>query len=211
MKNEKLRNRLTNLRLILSGIIILILVFPFSMININFKKYLVDNIVIVDLKMMIIGVLFVISSFTDFLDGHLARKYNNVSDYGKLMDPIADKVLVITALIILVELGKIPSWIPIIIVLREFIVSGYRLVAVEKGGNVIAANIWGKIKTVTQMFAIILDFVDNNAFGSFIYKNLNGYNLYLNFIASALMIMSVIATIFSGWNYIKGGRDLLKD
>ena len=80
-----------------------------------------------------------------------------VTTFGKFLDPLADKILVLSALVMLVEFGKIPAWIPIIVLAREFLVSGYRLVAVEKGGKVIAASVWGKLKTVTQMIAIILD------------------------------------------------------
>ena len=108
----------------------------------------------------IMNIIFIIASITDKLDGYIARSRNQVTTIGKFLDPLADKILVLSALIILVEYGKIPSWIPIIVLAREFIVSGYRLIAVEKGGKVISASIWGKIKTVTQMFAIILAFLD---------------------------------------------------
>lgn len=87
----------------------------------------------------------------------------------------------------------------------------YRLVAVEKGGKVIAASIWGKLKTVTQMLAIILAFIDLNAFATCFKGTLSGYSFIINLIVTILMIISVIATIFSGWNYIKDGKDLLKD
>ena len=114
-------------------------------------------------------------------------------------------------MLILVGFNKLPAWIPIIVLSREFVVSGYRLIAVEKGGKVIAANIWGKLKTVTQMIAIILSFIDINAFCDFMSKNLTGYNLVINILASSFMLISVIATIFSGWSYIKGGKELLKN
>ena len=161
--------------------------------------------------MIILDLIFIIASITDHLDGHIARKTNQVTTFGKFLDPIADKVLVITAMIILVELGKLPAWIPSIVVFREFIVSGYRLIAVQKGGKVIAANIWGKIKTVTQMIAIIFAFIDNNAFGTVFKGQLTGLPLVINIITTVMMIVSSIATIFSGWNYIKDGKDLLKD
>ena len=162
-------------------------------------------------SMIILDLIFIIASITDHLDGHIARKTNQVTTFGKFLDPIADKVLVITAMIILVELGKLPAWIPSIVVFREFIVSGYRLIAVQKGGKVIAANIWGKIKTVTQMIAIIFAFIDNNAFGTVFKGQLTGLPLVINIITTVMMIVSSIATIFSGWNYIKDGKDLLKD
>ena len=96
-----------------------------------------------------------------------------LTDTGKMLDAIADKILVLTAMILLVELGKIPAWIPIIVLVREFLVSGYRLVAVEKGGKVIAASIWGKLKTVTQMIAIILIFIDKFNFCDFLRATTN--------------------------------------
>ena len=161
----------------------------------------------------VLNIIFIIASLTDKLDGSIARKYNLVTDFGKFLDPIADKILVLSALVMLVEFGKIPAWIPIIVLSREFLVSGYRLVAAQSSGRVIAANIWGKVKTVTQMLAIILIFIDGYNFFDFIQKHseMNIFGLILNVVTSILMLISVIATIFSGWNYLKGGKDLLKD
>jgi len=109
--------------------------------------------------------LFVIASFTDFLDGYIARKNNIVTNFGKFMDPLADKLLVGAALISFVELGNLPAWIVIVIISREFIISGFRLVASDNG-VVIAASYWGKFKTVSQMIMIILLILDfqNNIF-----------------------------------------------
>ncbi len=171
------------------------------------------------------NIIFVIASITDKLDGTLARKWNQVTTFGKFLDPIADKILVLAALIILVEYSKIPSWIPIIILIREFMVSGYRLIAVEKGGKVIPASIWGKIKTVTQMLAIICCFADRFNFGNFIFRvsskqqmlessvgiYMTNLQFGINILSTSLLIICVLATIFSGWNYLKGGKDLLKD
>lgn len=161
----------------------------------------------------VLDIIFIIASLTDKFDGAIARKYNLVTDFGKFLDPIADKILVLSALVMLVEFGKIPAWIPIIVLAREFLVSGYRLVAAQSSGKVIAANIWGKLKTVTQMIAIILIFIDSYNFFDFIQKHgeMNIFGLVLNVVTSVLMFISVIATIFSGWNYLKGGKDLLKD
>lgn len=103
--------------------------------------------------------LFIAASMTDFLDGYLARKNNQVTNFGKFMDPLADKLLVCSALICLVELRTLPAWIVIIIIAREFIISGFRLVASDNG-IVIAASYWGKFKTVSQMVMIILLIVD---------------------------------------------------
>jgi len=151
----------------------------------------------------IMNVIFIIASITDKLDGYIARSRNQVTTFGKFLDPLADKILVISALVILVEYTKIPSWIPIIVLAREFIVSGYRLIAVEKGGKVIAASMWGKLKTVTQMVAIICCFLDPFKFGQFASP--------INILATVMLVISVIATIFSGIDYMKNGKDLLKD
>ena len=173
----------------------------------------------------IMNIIFIIASITDKLDGYIARSRNEVTTFGKFLDPLADKILVLSALVILVEYGKIPSWIPIIVLAREFIVSGYRLIAVEKGGNVIAASIWGKLKTVTQMIAIIFCFLDKFAFGQFIFRvsneasvMTNSASIYMttgqfviNIISTVMLVISVIATIFSGADYLKNGKDLLKD
>ncbi len=103
--------------------------------------------------------IFIVASLTDLLDGKIARKYNLVTNFGKFMDPLADKLLVCSALICLIELEQIPSWMVIIIVSREFIISGFRLVAAEQG-IVIAASYWGKWKTTFQMIAVILMIVN---------------------------------------------------
>lgn len=195
-----LPNKLTVFRIILVPIMVII---PFFNIQGEFLG--------IPITMWLINLIFIIASITDKLDGTIARKTNQITTFGKFLDPIADKILVIAAMTMLVEMAKLPAWIPIIVITREFIVSGYRLVAVEKGGKVIAASIWGKLKTVTQMLAIILAFVDVNAFGAFFVTELSGGALYLNVLATALMFISVIATIFSGWDYVKNGKDLLKD
>ena len=99
--------------------------------------------------------IFVVASITDWFDGHLARKNNLVTNFGKFMDPLADKLLVCSALICMIELDRLPAWFVIIIIAREFIISGFRLIAAENG-VVIAANYWGKFKTASQMIMIIL-------------------------------------------------------
>ncbi len=103
--------------------------------------------------------VFIVASLTDFLDGQISRRCHLVTNFGKFMDPLADKVLVCSALISLTELGQLPAWITIIIVAREFIISGFRLVAAEQG-IVIAASYWGKFKTTFQMISIILLIID---------------------------------------------------
>lgn len=157
---------------------------------------------------LVILVIFLVASFTDYLDGHIARKRNIVTNFGKFLDPIADKLLVLTALVMLVESDIIPSWIPIIIAAREFMVSAIRmLVATE--GKVIAASKLGKIKTVTQMVAISLAFLDTNSFMSFINGGLTSYELVLNVLMSIGMILAVIATIWSGVDYFMKSKDVV--
>ncbi len=179
----------------------------------------------IPLFLWIMNIVFIIASITDKLDGYIARSRNQVTTFGKFLDPLADKILVLSALVMLVEFGKIPAWIPVIVLSREFIVSGYRLLAVEKGGKVIAASIWGKLKTVTQMIAIILIFVDKYNFFDFVRSTTNevqalssSFQIYmsqgdiiLNIITSIIMLISVIATIVSGYDYLKNGKDLFKE
>ena len=100
-------------------------------------------------------IVFILASLTDFLDGHIARKYNLVTNFGKFMDPLADKLLVCSALICMIELRQLPAWMVIIIISREFIISGFRLVASDNG-VVIAASYWGKFKTTFQMIGVVL-------------------------------------------------------
>ncbi len=152
--------------------------------------------------------IFLIASFTDYLDGHIARKNNLVTNFGKFLDPIADKLLVLTALIMFVEAGKLPAWIPVVIAAREFMVSGIRMLAAGEG-NVIAASMLGKIKTVSQMIAISLAFVDNNPFMAFTSKCLCIPELVLNILMSVAMLVSVIATIWSGIDYFEKSKDIV--
>ena len=194
-----LANKLTLFRIILVPIIIIIPLF-----NIQGSLWGIP------LTYLIIDVIFIIASLTDKLDGHIARTRNQITTFGKFLDPIADKILVIVAMLILVEAGRIPAWIPAIVVIREFIVSGYRLVAVEKNGKVIAASIWGKIKTCTQMLGIVLAFIDVNSFGAIFSGNLTGGAFVLNLFTTTLLSISVIATVFSGVNYLKGCKELFK-
>ena len=165
----------------------------------------------VAIPMIIMDVIFIIASITDKLDGYIARSRNQVTTFGKFLDPLADKILVLAAMVILVEKSLLPAWIPTIVLAREFIVSGFRLIAVEKGGLVIAASIWGKLKTVTQMIALIFAFVDVGGFFKFVSGNLTGVVLVINIIASVMMAISVVATVFSGWDYLAKGKDLFKE
>lgn len=196
-----LPNKLTILRILLVPVMVIL-----SFFNIP------GNVFWIPMTMFLIDVVFIIASITDKLDGYLARKNNQVTDFGKFLDPIADKIVVIAAMLILVEMQHLPAWIPIIVVFREFVVSGYRLIAANNKGKVIAANKWGKLKTATQMFAISLMFIDNYAYFDCLRSGTitNGWFMALNIAASVLMTFSVVATIFSGYEYLKGGKDLIK-
>ncbi len=141
-------------------------------------------------------IVFIIASLTDTADGYIARRYNYVSTFGKFMDPLADKLLVCSALICLVDLGRIESWIVIIIIAREFIISGFRLIAVEKG-VVIAANYWGKFKTVFQMLMVIL-----------MVANFGGV---FNAIAQVLKWIALALTVISLVTYLMQNKQVLHD
>ncbi len=209
-----LANKLTIFRIILVPIMVII---PFLGIQ--------GDIFGISITYLIVDLIFIIASITDKLDGYIARSRNQVTTFGKFLDPLADKILVLAAMIMLVDMDKIPAWIPIIVLAREFIVSGYRLIAVEKGGKVIAASIWGKLKTVTQMISIILIFIDKYNFFDFARATTDAkaalessYMIYMNqgsiifnAITSIFLLISVIATIFSGYEYLKEGKDLFKD
>lgn len=196
-----LPNKLTVMRILLVFVILIV-----SFLNIPGEVFGIS------LKFLIIEIIFIIASITDHYDGYLARKNNQITTFGKFLDPIADKILIVTTMLLLTERGTLPAWIPIITIFREFLVSGYRLVEAKEGGNVVAANIWGKIKTVTQMIAIMLMLIDSNKFFAFTTAtNLPMPLMILNILGSIMMLISVIATIFSGYTYLKNGKDLFKD
>lgn len=194
-----LANKLTIFRIILVPIMVII-----PLLNIQ------GDFLGIPFTYLIINFIFIIASITDKLDGYIARSRNQVTNFGKFADPLADKILVLSAMLLLVEIGKLPACIPIIILAREFIVSGYRLIAVEQGGTVIAASVYGKIKTVTQIIAIIIAFIDVNNFAECFKGNLTGLPLIINILQTAMMIICTVATILSGADYLKNGKEILK-
>lgn len=139
--------------------------------------------------------IFVIASLTDLLDGKIARKYNLVTNFGKFMDPLADKLLVCSAMICLVEMGKIPSWIVIIIISREFIISGFRLIASDNG-RVLAASYWGKFKTTFQMVMVCLMIANIEA---------------IQLVTDICMWIALALTVISLVDYIVKNKDVMKD
>ncbi len=141
--------------------------------------------------------IFIVASITDFLDGKIARKYNLVTNFGKFMDPLADKLLVCSALICLIQLELIPAWVVIIIIAREFIISGFRLIASDNG-VVIAASYWGKFKTAFQMLTVIV-------------LILNIPNKVFIILGTVLIYVSLALTVISLIDYIAKNKDVLKD
>lgn len=176
-----LPNKLTIMRIILIPFFVFFLLAPYFP---AYGKYIATAI-------------FIVASLTDLADGKIARKYNLVTNFGKFMDPLADKLLVCSALICLVETKKLAAWIVIIIIAREFIISGFRLVASDNG-VVIAASYWGKFKTTFQMLmiiALILDFE----------------NYYFGILETVLVYAALILTVVSLIDYIAKNKDVLKE
>ena len=194
-----LANKLTIFRIILVPIMVCI---PFLRIK--------EEILGIPLEYILIDIIFILASITDKLDGYIARSREQITTFGKFLDPLADKILVLAAMIMLVEMAKLPAWIPIIVLAIKFAVSGYRLIAVEKGGKVISASKWGKLKTVTQMIAIILAFIDLHSFGECFTGNLEGADFLFNMIVTMMMLIQVVATIFSGVDYLKGAKEYME-
>ena len=144
---------------------------------------------------IVANVLFILASLTDLFDGKIARTYNMVTNFGKFMDPLADKLLVCSALICLIELGQLPAWVVIVIISREFIISGFRLVAADNG-VVIAASYWGKFKTTFQMIAVILLIFDIPA---------------LRMVTNITVVIAVALTIISLVDYVAKNYRILTE
>ncbi len=185
-----LPTKLTFLRLFLSIVIIVLLIFPFYRIGIEFKTFLYNNI-LVDIRYIISGVLFIFAAYTDHLDGKFARRDNQVTDFGKFLDAIADKVLVNSVLIIFASQGFISVFIPVIIVIRDIVVDAIRMLSASKG-TVVAARVGGKIKTACLMIGISLTFIYNLPFELW---NLQVSKFFLYF--------GTIMSIVSGIEYYK--------
>lgn len=147
---------------------------------------------------LVADAIFVIASLTDLADGKIARKYNLVTNFGKFMDPLADKLLVCSAMICLVEMGRIPAWIVIVIIAREFIISGFRLVASDNG-VVIAASYWGKFKTTFQMVMVIMMIT---GFGE-ISSVFNIITLVIMYIALILTVVSLVDYLVKNWQVMQ--------
>ncbi len=173
-----LPNKLTMFRVVLIPFFVLFMLVPITSVD----------------KWIALGI-FIVASLTDLLDGKIARKYNLVTNFGKFMDPLADKLLVCSALICLVALSKIPAWIVIVIIAREFIISGFRLIASDNG-VVIAASYWGKFKTTFQMIMICLMIADIQA---------------IQIVTDVVMWIALILTVVSLVDYLVKNKDVMKD
>lgn len=178
-----LPNRITLARVCMIPIFVIFMVIDFPWGEVQFGD------VFLSVEQLIATAIFIIASTTDWIDGYYARKYNLVTNLGKFLDPLADKLLVSSAFIILVEIGLAPSWVVILIISREFAVTGLRLI-LAGGGEVVAANMLGKIKTWTQIIAIITLLLENVPFS------------YMNFpFADIMLYVAFFFTLWSGLDY----------
>lgn len=182
-------NKITICRIILSILLIVLMIFPMNRIGLDFPEFQINGKIIIDSKYIICGIIFVVASLTDFLDGHLARKYNLVTDIGKVMDAIADKILVNAVLIVLAVNGYISVVVPVVIVSRDIIVDSIKMVAGQKSGAV-GASKTGKIKTACMMSGIALLFFYNLPFSLI---NINP--------ARALIMIATVLSVISGVEY----------
>lgn len=191
-----LPNKLTVARICMAIVIIILLLFPFSLIGFEFPKYMISGVML-DLRFVIAGVLFIVASLTDFLDGHIARKYNLVTDFGKMADAIADKVLVNSSLIILATTGDIHPIVPVVMITRDSIVNSIKMVAGNKG-QVVAAIKSGKWKTACTMVGIALVYFSNLPF-----------EIWGLDVAGLLLMIGTVLSIVSGIQYYYMNRKLI--
>ena len=189
MNKMNLPNKLTIFRMIL--------IVPFVVILLGGEAgWFGANLLIPD---MIALAIFIVASLTDLIDGKIARKHNLVTNFGKFLDPLADKLLVCAALIALVEMGRIPAWVVIIIISREFIISGFRLIASDND-VVIAASYWGKFKTTFQMVMVCL-----------MIANLGAMFLWMRILTDVVMWIALALTVISLVDYLVKNRDVMKE
>ena len=191
-----LPNKITVSRIIIGILMIIILIVPWYNLGINMPKYVVNG-EIIKLEYIIAGVMFIIASLTDFIDGKIARSRNMVTDFGKVADAIADKILVNGLLIILAYDRMIPVVIPVVIITRDIIVDSCKMVCGNKG-KVVAASIWGKAKTMFMMIGLTLTMFNNIPF-SFINLPLDKF----------LIIVATVLSIISGYQYYKNSKKYL--
>lgn len=182
-------NKITISRIILSFVIMILLLFPFHELGIKFPTYLVNGNILVDLKYVIAGVLFIIASFTDHLDGKIARKYNMVTDFGKMIDAISDKLLTNSCLVILACNGMIAPVIAVVFVVRDIFTDAMKMIVGNKGRAVAAIGV-AKVKTATLMVGLVLTFFYNLPFSLI---NLR--------VSDFLLIIAAVLSVVSGVKY----------
>lgn len=195
-----LPNKITMGRIVLSIMLLILLVFPFSLCGIDFPKYELFGTISVDLKYIIGGVIFLIASLTDFIDGNIARKRNLVTDFGKVMDAIADKVLVNGVLIVLAVEGYISVVVPVVIVSRDIFVDSIKMVAGQKSGAVGASKA-GKFKTAFMLVGITLLFFQDIPFSL----------LGVNFVSRTIIMIATVLSVISGIQYYVKNKKYLFD
>lgn len=189
-----LPNKLTIFRMILIPVFILVLSLPYDWTTLHWLGASIPT------NWLWAAIIFAVASLTDFLDGQIARRQHLVTNFGKFADPLADKLLVITALIFLTSFGIVPTWMTVVIVIRELAVTGLRTLIVENNGKVLAAQMPGKIKTFSQMFAIFFLYMHNWPLS------------VINFpIGEILLWIAVIFTIYSGIDYFWQNRNVFAD
>ncbi len=194
-----LPNKITVSRIILAIMILILLIFPWYQVGIEFPKYIIAQDIIVDLKYIIAAIMFIIASVTDFLDGHIARKNNLVTDFGKVMDAIADKVLVNGLLVILAYNGFISIIVPVVIITRDIFVDSIKMIAGEKKGAV-GASMLGKLKTIFMMVGLSLVLVYNLPF-----------EIWNIRIADILILAATILSVMSACQYFLENKEIFKN
>ena len=194
-----LPNEITMVRIVLSILLLIFMIFPFELVGIEFPSYQMKGSLVIELKYIIAGVVFLIASVTDCLDGNIARKYNLVTDFGKVMDAIADKVLVNGTLIVLACNDLIPAVIPAVIVTRDIFVDSIKMVAGSKG-KAVGASVLGKLKTICMMTGMTLVFFNNLPFEL----------IPLN-VADGLLYIATVLSIISGVQYYLVNKEYFKE
>lgn len=197
MKKMNLPNKITVTRIVLSVVLLVFLMIPWHELGVKFPTYTVAGKIVVDIKYIIAGVVFMIASLTDFLDGNIARKRNLVTDFGKVMDAIADKLLVNGLLIIIAYEGFIPIAIPVIIITRDTFVDSIKMASGNKG-KVVAASKAGKLKTICMMVGLTLLLFYNLPFEIFSFR-----------LDMILIYTATVLSVYSGCEYYYNAKDLI--
>lgn len=190
-------NKITMVRIVMSVMIIILLLFPFYQVGIEFPEYLINNNIVVKLEYVIAGILFAIASFTDFLDGYVARKYNMVTDFGKMIDAISDKMLTNSILIILACDNLVSPIVVVVIIVRDIVVDSIKMLIGNKGKAVAAIPI-AKLKTACLMIGIFLTFMYNLPFELI---NVN--------VSEFLLVVAAVLSIISGVKYFIMAKDYI--